>query len=261
MNNSTDKEKIVLSARDVRKTFCDGAGNPVAVLNGVTFDICAGEIAAVIGSSGSGKSTLLQILGGLDACDSGDICIAGRSLKNISQAELGRLRNELLGFVYQFHHLLPEFTALENVAMPLSIARLDEKSAHERAREALKAVGLEHRLTHLPSQLSGGERQRTAIARAMVTGPACILADEPTGALDSKSTDELLALFSRINEKGQTILMVTHSVKAASRAGRVLFIRDGEVYHQLYRGGLTDEQFYQKISDTLTILATGGDRR
>ncbi len=230
MNNSTDKEKIVLSARDVRKTFCDGAGNPVAVLNGVTFDICAGEIAAVIGSSGSGKSTLLQILGGLDACDSGDICIAGRSLKNISQAELGRLRNELLGFVYQFHHLLPEFTALENVAMPLSIARLDEKSAHERAREALKAVGLEHRLTHLPSQLSGGERQRTAIARAMVTGPACILADEPTGNLDHDTAMDVFEQFVQsARSRGCAILIVTHDQLIAERCDRILRLEEGRI--------------------------------
>ena len=176
MNNVTPATtQTVLAARDLVRSFTDGTGSPVPVLNGVSFDIARGEIVAVVGSSGSGKSTLLQILGGLDACDGGSVSIDGQNLQKLSEREICTLRNEKLGFVYQFHHLLPEFTALENVAMPLVIARIPEKEAHERARAALEALGLGHRLTHLPSQLSGGERQRTAIARAMVTNPACIL--------------------------------------------------------------------------------------
>ena len=233
MNNPVNPAKIVLSAKDVHKTFSDGTGSPVVVLNGVTFEICAGEIVAVIGSSGSGKSTLLQILGGLDACDSGEISIAGRPLNGISQAEMGQLRNELLGFVYQFHHLLPEFSALENVAMPLRIARLDEIHAHERAREALKALGLEHRLTHLPSQLSGGERQRTAIARAMVTGPACILADEPTGNLDHDTAMDVFEQFVQsARSRGCAILIVTHDQLIAQRCDRILRLEEGRIVSQ-----------------------------
>ena len=176
MNNVTPATtQTVLAARDLVRSFTDGTGSPVPVLNGVSFDIARGEIVAVVGSSGSGKSTLLQILGGLDACDGGSVSIDGQNLQKLSEREICTLRNEKLGFVYQFHHLLPEFTALENVAMPLVIARIPEKEAHERARAALEALGLGHRLTHLPSQLSGGERQRTAMPAPWSPTPPAFL--------------------------------------------------------------------------------------
>ncbi len=231
MNNVTPATtQTVLAARDLVRSFTDGAGSPVPVLNGVSFDITRGEIVAVVGSSGSGKSTLLQILGGLDACDGGSVSIDGQNLQTLSEREICTLRNEKLGFVYQFHHLLPEFTALENVAMPLVIARIPEKEAHERARAALEALGLGHRLTHLPSQLSGGERQRTAIARAMVTNPACILADEPTGNLDHETAlDVFEAFVESARSRGCAVLIVTHDAALAARCDRILRLAEGRI--------------------------------
>lgn len=231
MNNVTPATtQTVLAARDLVRSFTDGAGSPVPVLNGVSFDIARGEIVAVVGSSGSGKSTLLQILGGLDACDGGSVSIDGQNLQKLSEREICTLRNEKLGFVYQFHHLLPEFTALENVAMPLVIARIPEKEAHERARAALEALGLGHRLTHLPSQLSGGERQRTAIARAMVTNPACILADEPTGNLDHETAMDVFEAFvESARSRGCAVLIVTHDAALAARCDRILRLAEGRI--------------------------------
>lgn len=231
MNNVTPATtQTVLAARDLVRSFTDGAGSPVPVLNGVSFDIARGEIVAVVGSSGSGKSTLLQILGGLDACDSGSVSIDGQNLQKLSEREICTLRNKKLGFVYQFHHLLPEFTALENVAMPLVIARIPEKEAHERARAALEALGLGHRLTHLPSQLSGGERQRTAIARAMVTNPACILADEPTGNLDHETAMDVFEAFvESARSRGCAVLIVTHDAALAARCDRILRLAEGRI--------------------------------
>ena len=231
MNNvTTATTQTVLAARDLVRSFTDGAGSPVPVLNGVSFDIARGEIVAVVGSSGSGKSTLLQILGGLDACDGGSVSIDGQNLQKLSEREICTLRNKKLGFVYQFHHLLPEFTALENVAMPLVIARIPEKEAHERARAALEALGLGHRLTHLPSQLSGGERQRTAIARAMVTNPACILADEPTGNLDHETAMDVFEAFvESARSRGCAVLIVTHDAALAARCDRILRLAEGRI--------------------------------
>lgn len=231
MNNVTPATtQTVLAARDLMRSFTDGAGSPVPVLNGVSFDITRGEIVAVVGSSGSGKSTLLQILGGLDACDGGSVSIDGQNLQKLSEREICTLRNKKLGFVYQFHHLLPEFTALENVAMPLVIARIPEKEAHERARAALEALGLGHRLTHLPSQLSGGERQRTAIARAMVTNPACILADEPTGNLDHETAMDVFEAFvESARSRGCAVLIVTHDAALAARCDRILRLAEGRI--------------------------------
>lgn len=231
MNNVTPATtQTVLAARDLVRSFTDGAGSPVPVLNGVSFDIARAEIVAVVGSSGSGKSTLLQILGGLDACDGGSVSIDGQNLQKLSEREICTLRNKKLGFVYQFHHLLPEFTALENVAMPLVIARIPEKEAHERARTALEALGLGHRLTHLPSQLSGGERQRTAIARAMVTNPACILADEPTGNLDHETAMDVFEAFvESARSRGCAVLIVTHDAALAARCDRILRLAEGRI--------------------------------
>lgn len=229
MNNCT--ECVALTARAITKSFDDGTGARIDVLTGVDLDVAAGEIVAVIGSSGSGKSTLLQILGGLDAADAGQVCIAGQELTHLSGDALGQLRNRALGFVYQFHHLLPEFSALENVAMPLVIARTALAEAHSRAREVLKAVGLAERLDHLPSQLSGGERQRTAIARAMVTQPACILADEPTGNLDHDTALEVFDCFVQLaRNQGCAILIVTHDRALAARCDRVLRLSGGRLH-------------------------------
>ncbi|MDO4936323.1 MAG: ABC transporter ATP-binding protein [Sutterellaceae bacterium] len=220
-----------LIARNVVKTFNDGTGHEVKVLTGVDLTIEAGTVAAVIGASGSGKSTLLQILGGLDAADAGDVVIAGTTLKGLDEKSLGELRNRHLGFVYQFHHLLPEFTALENVAMPLFIRRMSKQEALKKAADALCALGLEHRQEHLPSQLSGGERQRTAIARAMVTSPACILADEPTGNLDHDTAMEVFDGFvASARSTGTSVLIVTHDLELASRCDVIFKLENGRVH-------------------------------
>ena len=199
---------------------------------------------------------MLNILGGMDTATGGTLTVDGKDITAYDSRQLTGYRRDDIGFVFQFYNLIPNLTALENVELALQICKdpLD-------AKKVLEDVGLGDRLDNFPAQLSGGEQQRVSIARALAKNPKLLLCDEPTGALDSRSTDELLGLFARINAGGQTILMVTHSVKAASKAGRVLFIRDGEVFHQVYRGQMTDEQLYQKISDTLTMLATGGDRR
>ncbi len=231
MNSPLTNSGAAISARGIERRFTDGSGAPVPVLNGVTFEVAHGEIVAVAGSSGSGKSTLLQILGGLDVCDAGSVCIAGHELGKLTEKELCRLRNKLLGFVYQFHHLLPEFSALDNAAMPLLIGRTPQAEAHARAREALEALGLGHRLGHLPSQLSGGERQRTAIARAMVTNPACILADEPTGNLDQDTAGEVFdALVQSARSRGCAVLIVTHDPQLAARCDRILRLSEGRIH-------------------------------
>ena len=230
-------------------------------LENVNLEVNKGEFLSIMGPSGCGKSTLLNIMGLLDAPTSGTIEIAGTKVDGMKDKELAAFRNRKLGFVFQSFHLINSLNVLDNVELPLLYRKVSAKERRHLAEEVLKKVGLSHRMRHMPTQLSGGQCQRVAIARAMVNNPKILLADEPTGALDSKSTDEMLGIFSRINQKGQTIVMVTHSVKAASRAGRVLFIKDGEVFHQVYRGELSDEQFYQKISATLTMLATGGERR
>lgn len=225
--------QAALEARAVVKTFNDGTGHDIKVLTGVDLTVHAGTVAAVIGASGSGKSTLLQILGGLDVPDSGEIVIAGESLSKLNEKELGELRNRRLGFVYQFHHLLPEFTALENVAMPLLIRRMDKHEALKRAQDALTRLGLEHRQNHLPSQLSGGERQRTAIARAMVTEPACILADEPTGNLDHDTALEVFDGFVTCARSSKSsILIVTHDLDLASKCDVVFELADGRVHQR-----------------------------
>jgi lipoprotein-releasing system ATP-binding protein len=220
-------EPLVLQASSIHKAYGDGAQS-LQVLRGVDFSLKAGEVVAIIGASGSGKSTLLHVLGGLDRPDSGQLLVVGQSVAQMSEAQLGQVRNEQLGFIYQFHHLLGEFSAQENVAMPLLIRRMPKGLALEKAQAVLSSVGLGHRLSHLPGQLSGGERQRVAVARALITEPKALLADEPTGNLDRETADAVFqVMLEQCLQRGLAILLVTHDLSLAKRAQRVLSLQNG----------------------------------
>ena len=235
-------------------------GNRVQALSDVNFSVEQGEYVAIMGESGSGKTTLLNILAALDKPTGGEVLLNGKSLTGIREKEISAFRREHLGFVFQDFNLLDTFSIQDNIFLPLVLSGKNYKEMKSRLTPIAKQLGIEEILNKFPYEVSGGQKQRAAVARALITKPELILADEPTGALDSRSSDSLLHLFGEINQKGQTILMVTHSTKAASSARRVLFIKDGEVFHQLYRVDNTEEQMYQKISDTLTMIATGGMR-
>ncbi len=251
----------ILDVKQVKKIYTTRfGGNKVEALKNVSFEVEQGEYVAIMGESGSGKTTLLNILASLDKPTSGNIILDGQPLNNIKENKLATFRRDNLGFVFQEFNLLDTFTLEDNIYLPLVLAGKSHSEMQTRLNSIANKLGISHILKKYPYEVSGGQKQRVAVARAIITNPKLILADEPTGALDSKATDELLRLFSNINADGNTILMVTHSVKAASHASRVLFIKDGEVFHQIYRGTCTNEQLYQKISYTLTMLATGGDR-
>lgn len=235
-------------------------GNRVEALKNVNFSVEDGEYVAIMGESGSGKTTLLNILAALDKPTAGRVLLDGQDLAGLPESKVASFRRDNLGFVFQEFNLLDTFTLEDNIYLPLVLSGKPHREMEQKLKPIAAMLGIDTLLKKYPYEVSGGQKQRAAVARAIITSPKLVLADEPTGALDSRATDELLKLFSSINESGRTILMVTHSVKAASHAGRVLFIKDGEVFHQIYRGGYTDEQLYEKISDTLTMLATGGDR-
>ena len=235
-------------------------GNQVQALSNVSFSVEQGEYVAIMGESGSGKTTLLNILAALDKPTSGKVVLEGKDLSTVREKDVATFRRDNLGFVFQEFNLLDTFSLEDNIFLPLVLAGKSYEEMSERLRPIAETLGITSLLKKYPYEVSGGQKQRAAVARALIIHPRIVLADEPTGALDSKATDELLQLFSRINRQGQTLLMVTHSVKAASHASRVLFIKDGEVFHQIYRGDCTKEQLYQKISDTLTVLATGGEQ-
>ena len=250
----------ILEVSGLRKVYTSRlGGSRVEALRNVSFTVEQGEYVAIMGESGSGKTTLLNILAALDEPTAGTVRLDGHELHKIREKDAALFRRENLGFVFQEFNLLDTFTLEDNIYLPLVLAGMGYEDMRARLMPIAKLQGLTELLKKYPYEVSGGQKQRAAVARAIITEPKLLLADEPTGALDSGSTDELLRLFADINRAGQTILMVTHSVKAASRAGRVLFIKDGQVFHQLYRGEDSDTRFYQRISDTLTMLQSGGE--
>ena len=252
----------ILEVNGLKKVYSTRlGGNKVEALKNVNFSVEEGEYVAIMGESGSGKTTLLNILAALDKPTAGSVKLDGMELFDIRESDVAQFRRDKLGFVFQEFNLLDTFTVEDNIFLPLVLAGKSYDEMRTRMIPVAKRLGIGEILKKYPYEISGGQKQRAAVARAIITNPRIVLADEPTGALDSRSTDELLKLFDELNRSGQTVLMVTHSVKAASTASRGLFIKDGEVYHQIYRGESSSQQLYQKISDTLTMLATGGDRK
>lgn len=252
----------ILDVKNLKKTYTSRFGTvQVQALRNVTFSVEKGEYLAIMGESGSGKTTLLNILAALDKPSGGEVWLEGQNLARVSEREISAFRRENLGFVFQDFNLLDTFSIMDNIYLPLVLSGKSLAEMERRLQPIAAKLEIEDILPKYPYEVSGGQKQRSAVARALITEPRLILADEPTGALDSRSADGLLRLFETINAEGQTILMVTHSVRAASSANRVLFIKDGEVFHQLYRGELSEEAMYRKISDTLTLIATGGELR
>ena len=250
----------ILEVNDLRKVYTTRfGGQSVEALRAVTFAVEEGEFVAVMGESGSGKTTLLNILAALDKPTSGQVLLEGKDIVKGKEADMAAFRRDHLGFVFQDFNLLDTFSLEDNIFLPLVLAGRSYDTMRSRLGPIAKQLGIQELLSKYPYEVSGGQKQRAAVARALITNPQIILADEPTGALDSRAADNLLDLFGCVNADGQTILMVTHSVKAASHARRVLFLRDGEVYHQLYRGEESQEAMFARISDTLTVLAQGGE--
>ena len=250
----------ILDVKDLKKTYTGRfGGNQVQALKGVTFTVEQGEYVAIMGESGSGKTTLLNILAALDKPTGGSVLLDQKNLSEIKDKQLASFRRENLGFVFQEFNLLDTFTLKDNILLPLVLSGKSVGEMNERLEPIAKSLGITELLNKYPYEVSGGQKQRAAAARAIITNPKLILADEPTGALDSQSSSDLLRVFEKMNKSGQTILMVTHSTDAASHANRILFIRDGIVFHQIYRGENTNEELYQKISDTLTMLRKGGE--
>lgn len=250
----------MLEVKGLQKTYVSRfGGNRVEALKNVNFTVEEGEYVAIMGESGSGKTTLLNLLAALDRPTGGSVLLDGKDLSTLREQDIAAFRRDHLGFVFQEFNLLDTFSIEDNIYLPLVLAGKSHTEMRRRIAPLAQQLGIDYLLKKYPYEVSGGQKQRAAVARALITEPRILLADEPTGALDSRSTDELLRLFHLINTYGQTILMVTHSVRAASHAGRVLFIKDGEVFHQLYRGDCNNEQFYQRISDALTMLQSGGD--
>ena len=249
----------ILEVNNLKKIYTTRfGGNNVQALSNVCFSVETGEYVAIMGESGSGKTTLLNILAALDKPSSGEVLLNGRNIVEINEREISAFRRDNLGFVFQDFNLLDTFSVQDNIFLPLVLAGKSYDEMSRRLQPIAQKLGIRDILNKYPYEISGGQKQRAAVARALITAPQLILADEPTGALDSKATDQLLRLFEEINADGQTILMVTHSVKAASHARRVLFIKDGEVFHQLYRANMTEDEMYGKIADTLTLLQKGG---
>ena len=252
----------ILEVSGLKKTYSTRfGGNKVEALKNVNFKVEQSEYVAVMGESGSGKTTLLNILAALDRPTGGKVILDGKDIAKLKESAVTAFRRDHLGFVFQDFNLLDTFTLEDNIYLPLVLAGKNFQEMNDRLMPVAQRLGISELLKKYPYEVSGGQKQRAAVARALITKPKLILADEPTGALDSRASDELLKLFEDINKQGQTIVMVTHSVKAASTANRVLFIRDGEVFHQIYRGEDNNDCLYQKISDTLTLLSTGGERK
>lgn len=245
----------LLEAKNIRKVYATRfGGNQVQALTDVSFTVDEGEYVAIMGESGSGKTTLLNILAALDRPTSGTVLLDGKDISAIRENQLAAFRRDQLGFVFQDFNLLDTFSLKDNILLPLVLQGMNWREMEANLLPIANQLRIANLLEKYPYEVSGGQKQRAAVCRALITHPRLILADEPTGALDSRATDALLDVFQQINQTGQTLLMVTHSVKAASRAGRILFIRDGQVYHQLYRGEMTNEQFYEKISNALTVM-------
>ena len=260
LKRKEEKLMSLLEVKNVKKIYTTRFGsNQVEALRDVNFTVERGEYVAIMGESGSGKTTLLNILAALDKPTEGKVYLKDRDLGKLKEKEIATFRRQNLGFVFQDFNLLDTFSLKDNIFLPLVLSGKKYPEMEKRLKAIAEKLGIEKLLEKYPYEVSGGQKQRAAIARALITKPQLILADEPSGALDSKAADSLMNLFTTINQEGQTIVMVTHSVKAASSAKRVLFIKDGKVFHQLYRGNLTNEEMYERISDTLKILSTGGE--